>query len=222
LHPLPTSPARPPALLDGVKLNGKDPLLLPREDLRRHIMQLLGTHRCALITAPPGAGKSSVIQLLEQDLLARHSRVLFTKAVGLREGMHPELWLVQHARDALRQMEGAVPDVQTLTAAIDAFDYIFIDDAQRTFSYPDFWQTLIKSNGRAQIAFFASYSIETADAATPSVPAKVRAVRWGRCVHGRMSPLTRSLFPVWCALLCVAAGDMVWFSSERQRAAGPR
>lgn len=158
-----------------MKLNGKDPLLLGREELRAQIMQLLQDHRCALITAPPGAGKSSVIQLLEQALLTEHQhcRVLVTKAHGLGEGLHPELWMVQHARDALRQTAGA-PDVQTLAAAMDAFDYIFIDDAQRTFHYPEFWQTLIKSNGRARIALFASYSIETADAATPSVPAKVR------------------------------------------------
>ena len=206
--------------MDGVKLNGKDPLLLPREELRRHIVQLLGTHRCALITAPPGAGKSSVIQLLEQELLANHSRVLVTKAVGLREGMHPELWLVQHARDALRQTAGAVPDVQTLNAAMDAFDYIFIDDAQRTFPYPDFWQALIKSNGRAQIAFFASYSIETADAATPSVPAKVRAVE--RLAAGWKADPVSALTLSSSAVLCVAAGDMVRFSFERRRAAGPR
>ncbi len=201
-----------------MKLNGKDPLLLPRVELRRHIVQLLGTHRCALITAPPGAGKSSVIQLLEQELLARHARVLVTKAVSLREGMHPELWLVQHARDALRQMEGAVPDVQTLTAAMDAFDHIFIDDAQRTFPYPDFWQTLIKSNGRAQIALFASYSIETADAATPSVPAKVRA--WRASLQRELSGSLCSLFHALCAVCGV--GDMVRFSSERRRAAGSR
>ncbi len=176
LRQLPSSPARPPALFDGVKLHGKDPLLLPREALRHHIVQLLREHRCVLVTAPPGAGKSSVIQLLEQQLLTTDCRLLIAKAVGLSQGLHPEVWLVQHARDTLRSLPGAVPDVQTLAAALDSFDYIFIDDAQRTFLYPDFWQTLIKSNGRARIAFFASYSIETADEATPAVPAKVRAV----------------------------------------------
>lgn len=206
--------------MDGVKLHGKDPLLLPREDLRHHILQLLGAHRCVFITAPPGAGKSSVIQLLELQL-EKHSRVLIVKAVELHKGMHPEVWLVQHARTALQQMKDAVPDVQTLTAAINAFDYIFIDDAQRTFSYPDFWQALIKSNGRAHIAFFASYSIETADTATPSVPAKVRIVqRLAACMeegarqhaHAFLSDVLGVLF----------AGDLVRLSSERHRAAGPR
>ena len=175
LHPSPTIPSRPPALMDGVYLHGIDTLLLLRVALRCHILRLVHTHRCALVTAPPGAGKSSVIQLLEQELLGANKRVLIAGCVGLGLGLHPEVWLIQLARNVLRQMPGAVPDVQTLAAVLDAFDYIFIDDAQRTFLYPNFWQALIKSKGRAHIVLFASYSIETADEATPSVPAKVRA-----------------------------------------------
>ena len=174
LHPSPLISARPPSQMDGVDLRVTDTLLLPREALCRHILLLVETHRCALVTAPPGAGKSSIIQILEQDLLAANMRILIVRVVELRAGVEPITWLTEHARNVLRQMTGAVPDVFTLAAVLDAFDYIFIDDAQRTFSYVEFWQALIKSTGRARIVLFASYSIETVDAATPSVPAKVR------------------------------------------------
>ena len=170
LHLQPTVTVDPPEDQDGLRL-GQDALTLERPHLCQQILDALATHKRVLVTAPPGAGKSSMIQLLEHQLGADSpaSRLLRVSAAPSMDGIAPSVWLVDAARRIAPEAH-----LETLDEVLHTMDYIFIDDAQHTYEYSSFWSSVIKSDGKAQVALFASVSILAVHTTTPAVPYRVR------------------------------------------------
>ena len=166
----------PPKRLDGVEVQpGADPWLLQRLRLQDKVLQS-GTR--VLITAPPAAGKTSLIQLLAQHSRVSNAKLLQLSTLGARQKLHEAGLPTDLASvEALSAQE--VADWWSLVlqqpedSALAHWDYIFIDDAQLLYGVANFWARVLKHPGRTSIFFFASTAMESLMLNTPAVPAKV-------------------------------------------------
>lgn len=167
----------PPKRLDGVEVQpGADPWLLQRLRLQEKVLHS-GTR--VLITAPPAAGKTSLIQLLAQHPRVSHAKLLHLSTLGARQKLHE----AGHPADLASVEPLSAQEVadwwplvlqQPEDAALAHWDYIFIDDAQLLYGVTSFWARVLKHPGRTAIFFFASTAMESLMLNTPAVPAKVR------------------------------------------------
>ena len=182
----------PPKRLDGVEVGpGVDPWLLQREDLQNKVLQ---SGKRVLITAPPAAGKTSLIQLLSLHPRVSNSKLLHLTTLGVRQRLH-EAGLptdLDSVDPVLTSQEVADwwPLVlqQPEDSALSHWDYIFIDDAQLLYGVTNFWTRVLKHPGRASIFFFASTAMESLMLNTPAVPAKVTIAHcWSLCAHNTAS-----------------------------------
>ena len=153
-----------------------DPWLLQRDALQSKALQS-GTR--VLITAPPAAGKTSLIQLLAQNPRVCSGKLLRVSTLGARELLYKA-----HRPTDLTSIEALSAEEvvdwwplalqQSEDAALAHWDYIFVDDAQLLYGAPNFWTRVLKHPGRATILFFASTAMESLMINTPAVPVKVR------------------------------------------------
>lgn len=168
----------PPKRLDGVDTReGVDSFLLRRIELQNKIMH--GGNRI-LVTAPPGAGKSSLIQLLVQNPLLQGKKVLQLSTLGIvaedcNTSIHGQRTIPLLTHDQITDWWNKVHAQHQLSPqqAMSHYDYILIDDAQRLYSASSFWTSIIKNTGTAVVLFFASTAMESVMVDTPAVPCKV-------------------------------------------------
>ena len=154
---------------DGVPSG--DVFLVPRKLLREVIVKQLITNGRLLISAPPGSGKTTIAGLLMRENF-QGKKSLYV-AANLPDSMDPMLWLLEQAHAKCKE-------IRTLIDAIQYFDFIIIDDAQKLYKFNHFWQAIIKLKcndpafkTEASILFFASYSIEGVEGDSPAIPFKV-------------------------------------------------
>jgi len=159
-----------------------DALLLPRRALQDRVL----AQRRVLVTAPPGAGKTALIQLLEQRLTDR--RVLSLSTLTARADIRRADLALSHGEGTTLPLSSEeasnwwlavhrlseVPDARSIDLAMTYYDYIIIDDAQLLYSAPLLWTSIIKHKGAASVMFFASTAMESVMSNTPAVPHKVR------------------------------------------------
>lgn len=157
----------PPAPING--LASDDPLTLPRPQLFDKVMQQLRPGQSLLVTAPPGSGKTCLIEMLVGQLSGDPTkRILSINSSHLLEGEKPMSSFAKLARDTLTEWGVPVPaGTKTVNKnLLNHFDYIFVDDAQRIYgSY--LMTNLCKHSSKACIGLFASYDISSVETSTP-------------------------------------------------------
>ncbi|KJE89385.1 hypothetical protein CAOG_009349 [Capsaspora owczarzaki ATCC 30864] len=138
-----------------------DKWLLTRPELQEKILQA-GDR--VLVTAPPGCGKTSVLQLLQRTLKIKRQSVLSLSA-----------WTLQSDSESPLPSEAQVLAWWQVKTSTDRPDYILVDEAQRLYGAPAFWkQVLAKGeNAPKHIVFFASTQLDSAMLDTPVVRATI-------------------------------------------------
>lgn len=125
----------PHSRVDGVNLDAcADPFLLPRASMLHRLLD--PSHLRILLTAPPAAGKTSMIQLIMRDIQKRKGKVVKIEGVAAPRNkgttdMEITTWLNTKIAEH-KQVTNEREAVTTFTDALDYYDAAsFIDDVQR-------------------------------------------------------------------------------------------
>jgi len=162
-------PKRPENIAQGVSPN--DALLLPRRGLRRFVLQQARDNaEPVLFTAPPGSGKTSLIDLLmAEDLkgsaVLHISGLTFLTAVeaAVKGGTQPKT-PTEFCLESVRRFVSSRPNPPDVSNFKDAMaveiPYWIFDEAQHLYNYPDFFNELLKTPAHhTKVIMFASHSL---------------------------------------------------------------
>ena len=141
---------------DGISLRGKH---LRRGDIVQEIIQTARARQHVILGSPPATGKTSLIQLLEQQLKSEGASVI--RMQGLHLGL-------QNMLETLRE-GGIRPDIKALQKLRNT--WLLVDDAQNIYAseYFPFWQFLVKTIAGANVdeqvfvVIAATYNLSTPD-----------------------------------------------------------
>jgi len=141
---------------DGISLRGKH---LRRRDVVQEIIQTARARQHVILGSPPAMGKTSLIQLLEQQLKSEGASVIRMQGIHLG---------VQNMLETLRE-EGIRADIKALQKLRNT--WLVVDDAQNVYAseYFPFWQFLVKTIAGANVdeqvfvVIAATYNLSTPD-----------------------------------------------------------
>lgn len=150
---------------------GRDEFIVERRELRQTILQRLHESRRVRISAPPGAGKSSIIALIMDDLTRSGVSCLYVECAGFKDS---PLSAQDYVLDQLKMHYSFITD---WNAVLQTCGCLFLDDAHTLYRDSSFLKNLMKSDLQMQLAVFTSYYAEAVDADSPDFPIKVRDMK---------------------------------------------